>query len=315
MFLNPSGMGGSSWNMSDPNKEGYSLELWGTIVSLQEVQARDYNPYGNQPGRPSFWPDGNPKMNIRVGFATPDGSLKTVTFAKAGKKQASGEKPSLHMQLFNLTNHNMMELMGKTLHLWTWPANPNTGVAWGKGNPRLFGVEEVEGTTYQLAGQLPPEFLVPELYANDGAQGGAPNPQMIQQPQVPPMQGNFYAPPMAQSMQQQYPYTQQQPTQYQPQPMPQQNMQPMGMQPPMQQQPMPQQAAPAPQAMAPQGMGAPAPMPATQAMLPQPASAPMPQGMDPAVAAAMQAVGAVNVQEVDSTGGVYDDDIPFNNYR
>lgn len=310
MSLNPTGMGGSSWNFSRPNDEGYSLELYGTVVSLQEVQARMYNPSSNQPGAPRFWPDGNPVMNIRMGLATPDGSLKTVTFGKAGKKQVSGEKPSLHMQLFNLTNHNMTELVGKTLHLWTWPANPQTGQTWGQGNPRLFGVEEVEGTTYQLAGQLPPEFLVPELYANDGAQGGAPNPQMIQQPQVPPMQGNFYVPPTAQPMQQQYPYTQQQPAQYQPQPMPQQNMQPMGMQPPMQ-----QQMAPAPQGMAPQGMGAPSPMPATQAMPPQPASAPMPQGMDPAVAAAMQAVGAVNVQEVDSTGGVYDDDIPFNNYR
>lgn len=291
MSLNPSGMGGSSWNFSNPNKEGYSLELWGTVVSLQEVQAREYNPNNNQPGRSSFWPDGNPKMNIRVGFATPDGSLKTVTFGKAGKKQISGEKPSLHMQLFNLTNRNMMELMGKTLHLWTWPSNPQTGQNWGQGNPRLFGVEEITDIKYELNGQIPPEYLVPELYANDGAQGGAPNPQMIQQPQVPPMQGQFYAPPTVQQFPQPPQYQQyipQQQPQYQPQPM---------------QQP----------AMAPQGMGAPAPMPAIQAMPPQAASAPMPQGMDPAVAAAMQAVGAVNVQPVvEDQSSVYDDDIPFN---
>lgn len=293
MSLNPTGMSGSSWNMSNPNREGFSLEIYGTVVSLQEVQARMYNPNSNQPGAPRFWPDGNPVMNIRMGLATPDGSLKTVTFGKAGKKQVSGEKPSLHMQLFNLTNRNMMELMGKTLHIWTWQANPNTGQSWGQGNPRLFGVEEItDGTKYELAGPLPPEYLVPELLCNDGAQGGAPAPQMIQQPQVPPMQGNFYAPP---TVQQQYPYTQQQPAQYQPHSMQQQGMQPVGMQPPMQQ----------------QGMGAPAPMPATQAMPPQPASAPMPQGMDPAVAQAMQAVNAVNVQPVDTTGRIYDDDIPF----
>lgn len=290
MSLNPSGMGGSSWNFSRPNDDGYSLEFWGTVVSLQEVQARDYNPAGNAPGRPSFWPDGNPKMNIRVGFAAPDGSLKSVTFAKAGKKQVSGEKPSLHMQLFNLTNRNMMELMGKTLHMWTWPANPNTGQNWGQGNPRLFGVEEVFDAKYELAGQLPPEFLVPELLCNDGAQGGqpaAPSPQMIQQTQVPPMQGNFYAAPTAQPAMQQ----------------PMQQMAPQGMQPPMQQQPMQQQ---------PMQQMTPMPQPVTQAMPPQQASAPMPQGMDPAVAAAMQAVGATNVQPVDETGGIYDDDIPFN---
>ena len=288
MSLNPSGMGGTSWNMSRPNDEGYSLELFGTVVALQEVQARMYNPGSNHPGAPRFWPDGNPVMNIRMALADPAGSLKTVTFAKAGKKQVSGEKPSLHMQLFNLTNNNMMELIGKTIHLWTWPANPNTGVAWGQGNPRLFGVEEItDGTRYELAGALPPEYTVPELLANDGANGGQPNgqpmpanPQMMQQPQVPPMmQGGYYAPPMPQQqpMQQQYPYNMQQPAQYQPQPMPQPQV--------------PQQ-----------------PMPAMQAMPPQ-QSAPMPQGMDPAVAQAMQAVNATNVQPMDYSP--YDADMPF----
>lgn len=295
MSLNPSGMGGSSWNLSNPNKEGYSLELYGTVVSLQEVQARMYNPNGNGPGAPRTWPDGNPVMNIRMGLATPDGSLKAVTFAKAGKKQVSGEKPSLHMQLFNLTNNNMMELIGKTLHLWTWPANPQTGQAWGQGNPRLFGVEEItDGIKYELSGPLPPEFMVPELMCNDGAHGGQPNPpspQMMQQPQVPPMQGNFYAAPQAQQpMQQSYTQQMMAPPQQQYQPI----QQPMKA--PMQQQQQVQQ-----------------PVPATQAMPPQTAGAQMPQGMDPAVAAAMQSVGAVNIQPVvDTTGGIYDDDIPFN---
>ena len=47
---------------------------------------------------------------------------------------------------------------------------------------------------------------------------------------------------------------------------------------------------------------------------PQPMmTAPMPQGMDPTVAAAMQSVGAVNVQPSDMGGGVIyeNDDIPF----
>jgi len=310
MSLNPGGASNYGWNYSKQDKEGFSLELWGTIVSLQEVQAREYTMGSNQPGRPRTWPDGNPVMNIRVGLAMPDGSLKSITFGKAGKKQVSGEKPSLHMQLYRLTNGNMMELVGKTIHIWTWPAHPETGVAWGQGNPRLFGVEEVEGTKYELAGPLPPDFQVPELYANDAVHGGQPvppSPQQMQQPNVMPMQGGYYAAPTAQ----QYP----QPPQYQ-QYIPQQ--QAYAPQPAMA--PAPQQVAPAPQAappmqqpMMPQGMGAPAPAPAMQAMPPQPASAPMPQGMDPAVAQAMQAVGAVNVQEV--APSVYDDDIPFNQAR
>lgn len=274
MSLNPGGTSNYSWNYSNQEREGFSLELTGTVVSLQEVQAREYNPNSNQPGRPSFWPDGNPKMNIRVGFATPDGQLKSITFMKAGKKQVSGEKPSLHMQLFNLTRGNMMELMGKTVHLWTWPANPNTNAPWGQGNPRLFGVEEVQGAKYELAMMLPDEFKVPELYANDAVQGGqpvAPAPSQMQQPPAPVQQ-------------------------YQ-QPAPQPQYQP---------QPAQQYVQPAPQ---PQPVQVQQPAPAIQTMPPQ--TAPMPQGIDPAVAQAMQTMGATNVQQVAPGGSVYDEDIPF----
>lgn len=292
MSLNPGGAVNYNWNYSNQQRDGFSLEIVGTVVSLQEVQGREYNPNSNQPGRPACWPDGNPKMNIRMGLAMQDGSLKSFTFGKAGKKQVSREKPSVHMQLFDLTSGNMDELIGKTIHIWTWPANPQTGVMWGNGNPRLFGVEELPDVApFQLASPLPQEYQVPQLYCNDGVQGGqpvAPSPQQMQTP--PPMQGQFYAAPTAQPVQQY------QPQAYQPQPM--QQMQPMA-QPMMQ----PQPAAPAPATMMQQPS-------AMQAMPPQQQSAPMPQGMDPAVAQAMQAVGATNVQPV-AQPSVYDDDIPF----
>ena len=268
MALNPGSAASYNWNYSNQEKDGFSLELTGTVVSMQEVQAREWNPQTRQPGKPKTWPDGNPVWNIRIGFALPDGNLKSITFMEAGAKQRSGEKPSLHMQLFNLTG-NMNDLMGKTVHLWTWPSHPDTGQAWGMGNPRLFGCELVDGA-YELKVPLPEDFKVPKLLADDGAHGGQPvaqAPQQIQVPQMPPMQGQFYAPPISQ-----YP----QPPQYQ-QYIPQQQ--------PQYQQPM-----------------YPAPQPTIQAMPPQ--SAPMPQGMDPAVAQAMQMTGAQNVQPV------YED-IPF----
>ena len=296
MSLNPNGMSGRSWNFSRPNDDDYSLELWGTVVAMQEVQAREYNPNSNQPGRPRTWPDGKPVMNIRIGFASPDGSLKTITFGKAGKAAREGKKFSLHMLLFGLSGNNMTSLNGKTIHMWTWPADPETNQPWGQGNPRKFGAELVDNASYELNGELPPEFLVPELLCNDGAAGGqpvAPSPQQMYAPQVPPMQGGFYAAPAAQPMYQSQAFNQ---------------GQAMPMQQPMA--PAPQQMAPTPQA-APQPMGMMAPMPAVQAMPPQTVNNPMPQGMDPAVAQAMQAVGAVNVQEIDPTGGIYDDDIPF----
>ena len=295
MALNPGS--NTNWNCTKPDKEGYSLELFGTVVSIQEVQAREYTMSG-QPGRPRFWPEGNPVWNIRMGFAMPDGSLKSITFPEAGAKQRSGEKPSLHMQMYNLSNGNMNNLIGKTLHVWTWPANPETGQQWRQGNPRLFGVEDVsDQITYELAGPLPYEFTIEQLLCNDGAQGGQPTPsapQQIQAPTVPQpqMQGQFYAAPQAQPMQQQVP--------------PQQYVAPQ------QQVPQQQYAAPHPQVLHQQAPAVQQSMPAMQAMPPQQTqAAPMPQGMDPAVAQAMQAVGAVNVQPVDETGGVYDQDIPL----
>ena len=280
MSLNPGGSNNYSWHYSN-KYDDRTLELIGTIVSLQEVQAREFNYGSNQPGRPAFWPDGNPKMNIRVGLATPEGQLKSITFGKAGKKQISGEKPSLHMQLFNVSGGNMSNLIGKTIHIWTWDANPETGVVWGQGNPRQFGLELVPDVKYELASQLPDEFKVPALYANDGVAGGQPVAPAPQPQQAPPMQGQYYAPPTVQQPQP-YPYNMQQPAQYQSQPMPQPR--------PMMQQP-----------------------PAIQAMPPHPASAPMPQGIDPAVAQAMQQMGAVNVQPVGEQVpvSVYDNDIPF----
>jgi hypothetical protein len=239
-------------------------------------------------------------MNIRVGLATPEGQLKSITFSKAGKKQMSGEKPSLHMQLFGLSGGNMNGLIGKTIHIWTWDADPETGVAWGQGNPRKFGVELVPDTTYELGVPLPDEFKVPALYANDGVAGGQP---AAPQQQQPPMQGGFYTAPTAQpQMQQPYPYGMQQPAQFQPQqPQPMMQQQPL-----MQQQPMMQQPAPRPMMQPPMVP----PMPAVQAMPPQPMGAPMPQGMDPAVAQAMQAMGVTNVQPV-SGAAIYDDELPF----
>jgi hypothetical protein len=297
MSLNPGGASSYGWNYSKQDQEGFSLELYGTIVSLQEVQAREFNPNTRQPGRPRFWPDGNPVMNIRVGFAVPDGTLKSVTFMKAGKKQVSGKKPSLHMQLYKLTNGNMMELIGKTVHIWTWPANPNNGQVWCQGNPRMFGVEEIKDAHYELASALPDEFKVPELLCNDAASGGQPvppSPNQMHQPNVMPMNGGYYAAPVAQPQYQQPQYPQpqyQQPQQYQ------------------------GAAAPAPQQMAPMQAPQQQAAPVIQTMPPQNMAAPMPQGMDPAVAQAMQAVGAVNVQPVqgagDPTGGIYDHDIPF----
>lgn len=280
MSLNPAGAS-YSWNFTKPENDGYSEQLIGTIVSMQEVQAREYKPGGGV-GKPKFWDDGNPVMNIRIGFALPNGDFKTFTFAKAGKKQVSGEKPSVHVQLWDLVNRgNFENLMGKTVQLTTWPAHPTTGQGWGQGNPRLFDVQEVPGIAYQLTGSVPSEFLVPELLANDGAAGGqptqptAPAPTAVSTPAVP------VNVPTTAAVQ------------------------------PVAQQPVAQPAFQAQQTVAPQAQPV-----AQQPVVPvaQPVAATtaaVPQGMDPAVAAAMAAVGATNIQPVADQTSIYDSDIPF----
>lgn len=271
MSLNPTG-GSNNWNFSNAQKDGYSEQLIGTCVAIQEVQARNYNPGQSNPGAPKFWPDGNPVMNIRMAFALSDGSMKSFTFGKAGKKQRSGEKPSVHMQMYALTgNTDMGKLVGKTMQITTWPANPTTGQTWGQGNPRLFDIQEIQAGPFMLSAPLPAEFNVPELLANTAASGGqpaAPAPAAVSTPAVPVNVPT--AQPMAQPMTQVQPAVQAQPV--------------------TQQQPVVQAAT-------------------VQNTVPAQTAA-APAGMDPVVAAAMQVAGATNIQPV-AEEGVYTDEIPF----
>lgn len=189
MSLNPVNVN-HSWNYSRPNDDGYSLSITGTVVFLQEIQATKYvrNQQPGQKRMPDFWDDGNPKMNIRMGLALPDGQLRTMMFQPAGKLQKERKKPSIHMDLFDLAGgRNILDLIGKTITVETWPANPQTGQAWGNGNPRLWRVAEAVGYgPYQLSTPLDPEYQLEQVMLNDGAHGGqaaAPAPQQIQVPQ------------------------------------------------------------------------------------------------------------------------------------
>ena len=240
MAINPGGAANYSWNYAKPDKPGYSTQLVGTVLAIQEVQKRNYSPNG-QPGSPAFWPDGNPMMNIRMALATQDGEIKAFTFQPAGKQARMGQKKSVHMDLFHLTGDtDMMNLIGKTICISTQEGH------YGQGNPRPWAVQLVDAGPFQPAMQLPDEFKVPQLLANSAASGGqvnAPQPQYQQQP-----------------MQQQYQQPAYQQQQYQPQPAQQQHFaqayQPQQYQPMQQQYPqgMDPQIA---QAMVSQAFGAP----------------------------------------------------------
>lgn len=230
MSLNPGGMTNYGWNYSKPDKPGYSTQLIGTVLAIQEVQKMGYTTTG-QPGAPQFWPDGNPMMNIRLALATEQGELKTFVFQPAGKQARMGKKKSVHMDLFHLTGDtDMMNLIGKTICISTQEGR------YGQGNPRPWFVQLVEAGPFQLATQLPPEFKLPQVLANNAVSGGqvqAPQQQYRQQPayqqqpayntyQQPQYQQQGYAPqPQYQQPQQGmapvYQQVQQQPAQQYPQ--------------------------------------------------------------------------------------------------
>lgn len=280
MSLNPTGAVNYNWNYSNNQKDGYSTTLTGTVVAIQEIQKRAFSQNG-QPGAPEFWPDGNPKMNIRIALATPEGQLKTFTFQPAGKKQRESGT-GVHMALFGLTgNTDMMNLIGKTIQIQT--QEPPQGTRYGAGNPRPFSVAEIQGGPYQLANPLPAEFTVPRVLCNDAVSGGQMMPQQTQQAAPTMMSNGMYAAPGMTAQQ----VVSQNTTPYVPQP---QQIQPV-------QQPLPMQQAQPQPVMQQQPAGTVQPM--------------IPAGMDPQVAAAMANVGATNIQPVNDGGTVYDDNIPF----
>lgn len=205
MSLNPIAAN-HNWNYSNPNKPDYSTQLVGTVVAIQEVQKMGFTMNG-QPGAPEFWPDGNPKMNIRLALATATGDLKTFVFQPAGKSAREGKKKSVHMDLFHLTGDtDMMNLVGKTICIQTQEGH------YGQGNPRPWFVSLVEDGPFKLNTPLPAELKAPQVLANSAANGGQlnNNPPMQQPQQQYGYQPQQYQP----QQQQQYGY---QPQQYQPQ--------------------------------------------------------------------------------------------------
>ncbi len=276
MSINPGGIINHNWNYSNKNKPDFSYDLFGTVVAIQEVQARKFGS-----GEPDFWEDsGRPKMNIRMVFVDQDGQYKTLTFQPASKR-AQAENTGLHMKWYNLSGGSMENLIGRTFHVQTRDAGtdenhqqiPGMPTRYGSGYPRPFDVFPMDDQgPFEASMPLPAEYSVPELLANTAASGGrvvqpaAPQNIQVPQQQAQPIQYVQSASQYATAG----------------------NFVPQGQ---YSQQPMSRQEQPA---MQQQPAGTVHPM--------------MPQGMDPQVAQQMQQMGAVNVQPV----GPYDnDEVPF----
>ena len=209
-----------NWNYSNPNKEGYSTMLVGTVVNIQEVQAYNFSHEG-RPTKPRYWDNGDPVMNLRIILATDTEpcELKTLTFPKAGKEAKAGRKPSLQMDLWHLTGDTYLStLIGKTIVIETVPGS------YGLHNPRPWKValaDEGYGP-FEYDGEVPAEFMADKLLADEAVHGGQVQaPQQQAQPQQQPrwqQQQPQWQPRPIQQQPQQWPPHYPQTPQYQPQP-------------------------------------------------------------------------------------------------
>lgn len=57
---------GKFWNFSRPDQEGFTPVLDGTLTKVSFSQARVYDANQRKFTGPAFWPDGNPKLMIRL---------------------------------------------------------------------------------------------------------------------------------------------------------------------------------------------------------------------------------------------------------
>lgn len=66
---------GRFWNFSRPDQEGFTPVLEGTLVKVSFSQARNYDANQRKFTSPAFWPDGNPKLMIRLHVADANGEV------------------------------------------------------------------------------------------------------------------------------------------------------------------------------------------------------------------------------------------------
>lgn len=72
--------GGNGWNYAHPDKPGYMEMIEGTVVEISAPQKRNF-----QSGKPEFWPDGNPVLNLCLVIKGRSGNELSWIFAPKSK--------------------------------------------------------------------------------------------------------------------------------------------------------------------------------------------------------------------------------------
>ena len=110
----------NNWNYSDPEKDGYTEYIQGTVVQIDNPQSVNFGT-----GKPEFWQDGNPKRNLRMTLLQVDGTEVNWTFAPHSKSLARQAIVAGMDAADPHNNGNMKMLLGKMVTVWTQAGNYN----------------------------------------------------------------------------------------------------------------------------------------------------------------------------------------------
>lgn len=234
------GFGSSnSWNYNDPNKDGYINDITGTLVEINETQKINY-----QTREKEFWPEGNPKLNLRFCILANNGVEYPWVFQPS--KSTAADAVAMAMETNGLDPKNISSLLGLTVRV----ATNEDRAPYGSRNPRPWYFQILG------AGTAPARGCYQFRDTPEGKMFYQQQQQQYNGQQAPPIVNGYFAAPTAQPAQQPMAQPMQQPMQRQV-PMQQPMTQPVPMQQPMaqpmqqpMQQPVMQQQVPMQQPMA-----------------------------------------------------------------
>lgn len=193
------------WNYSDSSKPQYMPSITGTVVSVEEVQSTNYATKDKE-----FWPDGNPKLNIKLVIQGKSGRELPWVFSP---KSLACDSVKNALKQYNPNAQTIADVGGLMVKITTWgdsnQYHANNPRPWqfeilGQGEAPFRGVKEFDSNPpvqqpQQTQQQVPPSPLNRNM-------------NQQQQPMQQPMQQPVYPNDWPQST----PVTMQQPAQQQP---------------------------------------------------------------------------------------------------
>lgn len=142
-FNSSNGSGSNYWNYGHPERDNYTLSISGDVVEIREVQSLDF-----KTKQPAFYDDGNPRMEINVVLALPDGSEIIWPWIRPKGAAMTAFQNALINTGF--AGESLREIGGLTIKAET--QQPPQGFSYGQKNPRPFRVTILGEATHPFRG-------------------------------------------------------------------------------------------------------------------------------------------------------------------